>query len=167
MPACGHADDVYGAGTLPVVDDGASIPSEAAEQYPESLLRLRRQRCFTINDFDAVPRCIGAGKFGEPAGTGEWGLKGVDRGRVSFVWTSLPHPPSLPHHPPIRAGEVYKVRERVSRKVLVIKQVSKQALLDEGVVRQFQREVETHVRLDHAHVIKMFAYFHDQDYCEE
>ena len=63
-------------------------------------------------------------------------------------------------------GEVFKVREKRSRKVLVIKQVQKQALLDEGVVRQFQREVETHVRLDHPNIIKMYSYFHDEHYCK-
>lgn len=50
--------------------------------------------------------------------------------------------------------------------MVCLKQVNKRALEDEGVVRQFQREVETHVRLDHAHILKMFAYFHDACYCE-
>lgn len=93
-------------------------------RYPDSLLNLRQQQCFTVQDFDTTTKRLGMGKF----------------------------------------GEVFKVREKRSRKVLVIKQVQKQALLDEGVVRQFQREVETHVRLDHPNIIKMYSYFHDE-YC--
>jgi serine/threonine protein kinase len=33
-------------------------------------------------------------------------------------------------------------------------------------VRQFQREVEIHCRLNHPNIIRMYAYFHDQDSCE-
>lgn len=63
------------------------------------------------------------------------------------------------------AGKVYKAREKRSRQVVVLKTVEKAQVLDEGVVRQLQREVETHARLDHAHILKMYAYFHDEQRC--
>ncbi len=74
-------------------------------------------------------------------------------------------PPTPPPPPLFLAGEVFKVRETRSRRVLVVKQVKKAALLEEGVVRQFQREVETHVRLDHPNILRCFAYFHDEHFC--
>ena len=62
-------------------------------------------------------------------------------------------------------GRVFKAREKRSRRVVCLKMVEKAALLDEGVVRQFQREVETHARLHHPNVLRMFAYFHDAARC--
>ena len=62
-------------------------------------------------------------------------------------------------------GRVFKAREKRSRRVVCLKMVEKAALLDEGVVRQFQREVETHARLHHPNVLRMFAYFHDAERC--
>jgi aurora kinase len=64
-----------------------------------------------------------------------------------------------------RFGQVLKVQENASRRMLVLKRVSKQALVDEGAVRQFQREVEVHARLQHEHIIRMYAYFHDAESC--
>jgi len=49
--------------------------------------------------------------------------------------------------------------------VLVLKKVSKKGLVEEGAVRQFQREVEIHCRIHHSNIIKMFAYFHDAGNC--
>jgi aurora kinase len=62
-------------------------------------------------------------------------------------------------------GRVFKARERKTRRVVCLKQVAKRALFEEGVVRQFEREVETHVRLSHRNILRMFAYFHDEDNC--
>lgn len=62
-------------------------------------------------------------------------------------------------------GQVMKVMERASKRQLVLKKLSKQALLDEGAVRQFQREVEIHSRLFHPHIVRMYAYFHDAECC--
>ena len=62
-------------------------------------------------------------------------------------------------------GQVLRVVERASKRQLVLKKLSKQALLDEGAVRQFQREVEIHSRLFHPHIVRMFAYFHDAESC--
>ncbi len=64
-----------------------------------------------------------------------------------------------------RFGQVLKVQENATRRTLVLKRVSKQALVDEGAVRQFQREVEIHCRLQHPHIIRMYAYFHDAEHC--
>jgi serine/threonine protein kinase len=68
----------------------------------------------------------------------------------------------MPHnsHP---AGHVFRVREKASRRVLVLKVIDKAAILDEGVRPQLQREVEVHTRLVHANVVRMYAYFHDAD----
>ena len=55
--------------------------------------------------------------------------------------------------------------DRASRTPLVLKRVAKQALLEEGAVRQFQREVEIHCRLFHPHIVRMYAYFHDAENC--
>ena len=62
-------------------------------------------------------------------------------------------------------GRVFKAREKHSRRVVCLKQVEKRSLIEEGVVRQFEREVETHARLNHRHVLRMFAYFHDAEHC--
>jgi hypothetical protein len=65
-----------------------------------------------------------------------------------------------------RFGQVLRVMENSSRRSLVLKRVSKQALVDEGAVRQFQREVEIHSRVRHPNIIRMYAYFHDAESCE-
>lgn len=65
-----------------------------------------------------------------------------------------------------RFGQVLKVADNVTRRALVLKRVSKRTLVEEGAVRQFQREVEIHARLQHPHIIRMYAYFHDEDNCE-
>ena len=65
-----------------------------------------------------------------------------------------------------RFGQVLRVVENSSRRPLVLKRVSKQALVDEGAVRQFQREVEIHSRVRHPNVIRMYAYFHDTESCK-
>jgi serine/threonine protein kinase len=64
-----------------------------------------------------------------------------------------------------RFGQVLRVTENSSKRALVLKRVSKQALVDEGAVRQFQREVEIHCRVRHPNIIRMFAYFHDAESC--
>lgn len=65
-----------------------------------------------------------------------------------------------------RAGRVYKGKEKSSGKHVVIKALKKQDILDEGVYRQLQREVETHCRLSHPNIVRMYAYFHDKQQCE-
>lgn len=58
------------------------------------------------------------------------------------------------------------MRENASRRQLVLKAVSKRALIEEGALRQFQREVEIHCRVQHPHIVRMYAYFHDAESCE-
>ena len=65
-----------------------------------------------------------------------------------------------------RFRQVLSVKENLSQRSLVLKRVSKQALVDEGAVRQFQREVEIHSRVLHPNIIRMYAYFHDAESCE-
>ncbi len=64
------------------------------------------------------------------------------------------------------AGRVFKGKEKSSGKHVVIKALKKQDILDEGVYRQLQREVETHCRLSHPNIVRMYAYFHDSQQCE-
>lgn len=47
----------------------------------------------------------------------------------------------------------------------MLKKVSKKGLIEEGAVRQFQREVEIHCRIHHPNITKMYAYFHDASNC--
>lgn len=58
-------------------------------------------------------------------------------------------------------GTVFRVRERASRRILVLKVINKRAILDEDVKPQLQREVEVHTRLVHPNIVRMFAYFTD------
>ena len=60
-------------------------------------------------------------------------------------------------------GQVQRVVERASKRQLALKKLSKQKLLNEGAVRQLQREVEIHSRLFHPHIVRMYAYFHDAE----
>lgn len=60
-------------------------------------------------------------------------------------------------------GVVYKVREKASRKLVVLKVIEKRAVLEEDVISQLRREVEVHCRLIHPNIIRMYAYFHDVD----
>jgi len=60
---------------------------------------------------------------------------------------------------------VHKVVENRSGRTLVLKKVSKKGLIEEGAVRQFQREVEIHCRIHHPNITKMYAYFHDASNC--
>ena len=127
-----HSHSASASSPLSSSSSSSSAAAPAAE-YPATLLALRRaprgaspwSGAFSLEDFDVVPKPLGAGKF----------------------------------------GKVFRARERRSRRVVCLKQVEKRALLEEGVVRQFQREVETHARLHHAHVLRMFAYFHDEAHC--
>jgi len=57
------------------------------------------------------------------------------------------------------------VGENRSGRTLVLKKVSKEGLIEEGAVRQFQREVEIHCRIHHPNITKMYAYFHDASNC--
>ena len=60
-------------------------------------------------------------------------------------------------------GTVFRVRERASRRILVLKVISKRAILDEDVKPQLQREVEVHTRLVHPNICRMYAYFTDAE----
>ena len=60
-------------------------------------------------------------------------------------------------------GRVFRAREKESRRVVVIKSIDKQAILEEDVKGQLQREVEVHCRLRHPNVVRLYAYFHDAD----
>lgn len=60
---------------------------------------------------------------------------------------------------------MHKVVENRSGRTLVLKKVSKKGLIEEGAVRQFQREVEIHCRIHHPNITKMYAYFHDASNC--
>jgi serine/threonine protein kinase len=62
-----------------------------------------------------------------------------------------------------RAGTVFRVRERRSRRILVLKAISKRAVLEEDVKAQLQREIEVHARLVHPHIVRLYAYFTDAD----
>lgn len=131
--------------------------------YPSSLLALRSRRQFTLQDF-AVPKGgkLGEGRFGASwlgraagcaAGRAAGRLFGpCSRTRSLLAFCAL-------------AGQVYKVRENASRRQLVLKAVSKRALLEEGALRQFQREVEIHCRVQHPNIVRMYAYFHDAENC--
>ena len=144
---------------------GAAPPS-SPPRYPDTLLAARRAGAqFSLADF-SVPRAalLGQGQFGACVWGGgpgrRWRATGVcgPFPPASFL-TALRPPPRAP------AGQVLRVVERASRAQLVLKKVSKQALLEEGAVRQFQREVEIHCRLFHPHIARMFAYFHDEASC--
>lgn len=47
----------------------------------------------------------------------------------------------------------------------MLKAIKKEDIIAEGFYRQFQREVETHCRLSHPHIIRLYAYFHDDVNC--
>lgn len=60
-------------------------------------------------------------------------------------------------------GRVFRAREKASRRVVVIKSIDKQAILEEDVKGQLQREVEVHCRLRHPNIVRLFAYFTDEE----
>lgn len=60
-------------------------------------------------------------------------------------------------------GRVFRAREKESRRVVVIKSIDKQAVVEEGVKGQLQREIEVHCRLRHPNIVRMFAYFDDDE----
>ena len=54
-------------------------------------------------------------------------------------------------------GTVLRVREKASRRILVMKAISKHAILEEDVKPQLQREIEVHCRLTHPNIVRMYA----------
>ena len=58
---------------------------------------------------------------------------------------------------------MFRVREKRSRRVLVLKVIRKRAILEEDVLSQLQREVEVHTRLVHPNIVRMYAYFTDAE----
>jgi hypothetical protein len=60
-PACvaPSGDCHAGAGIAPAAD-GVSCA-----RYPDSLLALRQERVYCLDDFDISPKPLGQGKFGE------------------------------------------------------------------------------------------------------
>lgn len=60
-------------------------------------------------------------------------------------------------------GRVFRAREKASRRVAVLKSIDKQAILEEEVKGQLQREVEVHCRLRHPNIVRLFAYFTDEE----
>lgn len=64
------------------------------------------------------------------------------------------------------AGQVYRVREKYSKQVMVLKCMEKSAILDEGVKHQICNEIEIHCRLKHPGIINMYGYFQDEERCK-
>ena len=58
-------------------------------------------------------------------------------------------------------GTAYLARCRRASKLVVLKVVYKAKVEQHGAVHQLRREIEIHSRLQHPHVVRMYAYFHD------
>jgi hypothetical protein len=63
--------------------------------YPESMLRLRRERCFALRDFDTMPKRLGHGKFGACSRE----ARGSARRREEREKAAHPPPPHTPVPP--------------------------------------------------------------------
>ena len=136
---------------------GSGVPG-ALCRYPHDLLRMRQtQRCFSLEDFDVAKRPIGQGRFGEPAPSAPArAARGEERAvRVATTRPAFPRP--------CAAGTVLRVREKRSRRILVMKAIAKSAIVEEGIKPQLQREIEVHCRLVHPNIVRMYAYFTDAE----
>ncbi|KAI8137999.1 kinase-like domain-containing protein [Fennellomyces sp. T-0311] len=60
-----------------------------------------------------------------------------------------------------RLGTVYSATELRTGKVVALKTVIKQEILDANVFRFLKREIEIQCRLWHPHILHLYAYFHD------
>ena len=62
-------------------------------------------------------------------------------------------------------GRVFRAREKASRRIVVIKSIDKQAILEEDVKGQLQREVEVHCRLRRGQAAVLGAFIQALIYC--
>lgn len=62
-----------------------------------------------------------------------------------------------------RFGKVYLARERSSKCAVVLKCISKEAILRFGMRHQLQREIEIHTHCHHKNIIRLLAYFWDDE----
>ena len=133
-----------------------------SRQYPHDLLSVRRQqKHFTLDDFDVGKRPIGQGKFGVCISpTNGWLMDGS---HIAVRQDLIGWAPAVLLLLPLLSGTVLRVREKQSRRILVMKAISKHAILEENVRPQLQREIEVHCRLTHPNIVRMYAYFTDED----
>eukprot|EP00331_Platyophrya_macrostoma_P008146 CAMPEP_0176419486 /NCGR_PEP_ID=MMETSP0127-20121128/8074_1 /TAXON_ID=938130 /ORGANISM="Platyophrya macrostoma, Strain WH" /LENGTH=615 /DNA_ID=CAMNT_0017799969 /DNA_START=20 /DNA_END=1868 /DNA_ORIENTATION=- len=62
-----------------------------------------------------------------------------------------------------RFGKIYLCRERTTHYAVVLKIIAKEAVLHMDLMHQIQREVELHMYCRHRHILRMFAYFWDDE----
>ena len=62
-----------------------------------------------------------------------------------------------------RFGKIYLAREKQSKYAVVLKCVSKEAVLRHDLAHQIRREVELHMYCRHRHIIRMLAFFWDDE----
>jgi len=60
-----------------------------------------------------------------------------------------------------RFGCVYKCRCKKSAKVVAIKTLFKDQLMENGMVHQLKNEIEIHCQIIHPHIVRCYGYFHD------
>jgi aurora kinase len=62
-----------------------------------------------------------------------------------------------------RFGKIYLAREKATKYAVVLKCISKEAVVHHDLLHQIRREVELHMFCRHRHIIRMLAYFWDDD----
>lgn len=62
-----------------------------------------------------------------------------------------------------RFGKIYLSREKVSKYAVVLKAISKEAVLTHNLQHQIRREVELQMYCRHKHILRMLAYFWDEE----
>lgn len=62
-----------------------------------------------------------------------------------------------------RFGKIYLCREKATRYAVVLKLISKAAVLQNDLTHQIRREIELQLYCKHRHVLRLFAYFWDDE----
>ena len=62
-----------------------------------------------------------------------------------------------------RFGKIYLAREKTTKYAVVLKCISKEAVMHYDLSHQIRREIELHMFCRHRHILRMLAYFWDDE----